>query len=120
MTSFCRTRLLVKGKLVNLCCTREQIKLVKGILVVCMGLKTCPAVHTSKVITCHAKLTCEEKECVFIVHTGTSKATKELVKENLVVCVRGSVNFRHFSLCTVLINFTLLFHLGYPLNLHNW
>ena len=31
-------RLLVKEKLVNLCCTHEQIKLVKGNLVVCEGL----------------------------------------------------------------------------------
>ena len=42
MISF-RTRLLVKEKLVNLCCTHEQIKLakeklVKENLVVCAGL----------------------------------------------------------------------------------
>ena len=63
-------------------------KLVKENLVACTGLKTCPAVHTRKV-----KLVTQywlaKKNNLFIVRTGASKATKELVKGNLVVCVQG-------------------------------
>ena len=47
VTSFW-TRKIVKEKLVNSCCTHKQMKHVKKNLVACTGLKTCPAVYTSK------------------------------------------------------------------------
>ena len=58
-------------------------KLVKENLVACTGLKTCPAVHTSKVKPATQNWLAK-KNNLFIVRTGASKATKELVNENLV------------------------------------
>ena len=76
-------QLLNKEKLVNLCRTHEQIKLIKKNLVLCAG----PYVHAIELLqTVQANTRRNFVQPFTRANTWASKATKELVKGNLVVC----------------------------------